>query len=285
MTASNSRKAPAAKDSIRQAICAFANDLPGHNKPGVVFVGVRDDGSPSGLPVTDELLRELADMKSDGQVLPPPSMTVERLRLNGGELAVIQVLPSDSPPVRSNSVVRIRTGTRRDVASAQDERILNERRRFRDRPFDLEPVPAATLDDLNMIQFEQEYLVHAFSAEALEANNRTMEECLAATKMVASAAELQPTILGVLVLGKDPQDILPGAYVQFIRFSGSKLTDDVLDSSDLTGNVVDVLRRLDEKLLSHNRIAVDIVLRSPGTTNRVLSSACSAATDTECSHA
>lgn len=25
---------------IRQAICAFANDLPGHNKPGVVFIGV-----------------------------------------------------------------------------------------------------------------------------------------------------------------------------------------------------------------------------------------------------
>ena len=33
-----------ASDKIRQAICAFANDLPDHRKPGVVFVGVRDAG-------------------------------------------------------------------------------------------------------------------------------------------------------------------------------------------------------------------------------------------------
>ena len=34
---------PAKKDGpiekIRQAVCAFANDLPGHRRPGVVFVG------------------------------------------------------------------------------------------------------------------------------------------------------------------------------------------------------------------------------------------------------
>jgi len=39
---------------VRQAICAFANDLPDHRKPGVLFVGARDDGSSSGLPVTGD---------------------------------------------------------------------------------------------------------------------------------------------------------------------------------------------------------------------------------------
>ena len=33
-------------DKIRQAICAFANDLPGHSKPGVLFIGVDDKGIP-----------------------------------------------------------------------------------------------------------------------------------------------------------------------------------------------------------------------------------------------
>ncbi len=28
-------------NKIRQAICAFANDLPDHQQPGVVFIGVR----------------------------------------------------------------------------------------------------------------------------------------------------------------------------------------------------------------------------------------------------
>ena len=39
-----------APDKGRQAICAFANDLPDHRKPGVLFVGVKDDGTPTGLP-------------------------------------------------------------------------------------------------------------------------------------------------------------------------------------------------------------------------------------------
>ena len=34
---------------IREAICAFANDLPDHRQPGVAFVGVRDNGSVAGL--------------------------------------------------------------------------------------------------------------------------------------------------------------------------------------------------------------------------------------------
>ncbi|HEY1350507.1 MAG TPA: ATP-binding protein [Ktedonobacteraceae bacterium] len=30
-------------DRICAAICAFANNLPGHNRPGVLFIGVKDD--------------------------------------------------------------------------------------------------------------------------------------------------------------------------------------------------------------------------------------------------
>ncbi|WP_419166627.1 helix-turn-helix domain-containing protein [Candidatus Palauibacter sp.] len=51
---------------IRQAVCAFANDLPGHKRPGVVFVGANDAGEPTGLEITDSLLRQLADIKTDG---------------------------------------------------------------------------------------------------------------------------------------------------------------------------------------------------------------------------
>ncbi len=45
-----------ASSKAREAACAFANDLPAHGQPGVLFVGARDNGDPSGVPVTDELL-------------------------------------------------------------------------------------------------------------------------------------------------------------------------------------------------------------------------------------
>src|SRR2546425_4084363 len=70
-----------ARDTIRQAICAYANDLPDHRKPGVVFVGVKADGSCAGLAINDQLLLTLADMKTDGNILPVPSMSVQRKKL------------------------------------------------------------------------------------------------------------------------------------------------------------------------------------------------------------
>ncbi len=78
----------------------FANDLPGRGEPGVDFIGARDDGSPSCLSITDELLRQLADIKTDGNIVPPPTITVTKHTLRGQEMAVVTVWPADSPPVR-----------------------------------------------------------------------------------------------------------------------------------------------------------------------------------------
>lgn len=88
-----------APDKARQAVCAFANDLPDHRTPGLLFVGAKDDGSPSHFPVTDDLLLTLADIRTDGNILPPPSIIVEKRILKGVEIAVVSVNPSDTPPV------------------------------------------------------------------------------------------------------------------------------------------------------------------------------------------
>ena len=99
-----------APDKVRQAVCALANDLPGHRRAGVVFIGARDvDGQPVGLPITDELLRSLADIRSDGNIQPMPSMSVEKRTICGTDVAVITVLPADAPPVRYKGRTYIRT--------------------------------------------------------------------------------------------------------------------------------------------------------------------------------
>jgi len=242
--------------TVRQAICAIANDLPNHGKPGVVFIGARDDGSPAGLTVTDEMLRQLSDMRTDGNIVPPPSVVVEKRVLAGAEMAVATVWPSDSPPVRYKGKIWVRIGPRRAVATAQDERVLNERRRHRDRPFDVHKLPSATLTDLDLRRFETEYLAAAVDPEVLAANERTIEQRLASTKMIFAADEPIPTVLGTLVLSPRCRDLLPGAYVQFLRIAGRGLADPVTDDQVVDGTVTDVLRRLDEKLASHNRTAV-----------------------------
>ena len=247
-----------APERIREAICAFANDLPDHRKPGLVLVGVKDDTTIGTTPITDELLRRLADMKTDGNIVPPPSLTVEKRMLWGKEIAIVTVQSSNSPPVRCRGAIHIRIGPRRGIATVQDERILNEKRRYGDRPFDLYPIPSTGVSDLNLALFSYEYLTKAFSAEILAANERNLNEQLAATKMITAADDPTATVLGILAIGKIPQDFLPGAYVQFLRIDGDELTDDIIDSQEIRGAIPDQVRRLDDKMMAHNRIAVDI---------------------------
>ena len=90
---------------IREAICAFANDLPGHGASGLVFVGVKDDGTLIGISDPDRLLQQLADMKTDGNILPPPTLAVAKRTLQGKDFALVIVEPSNSPPLRYKGTV------------------------------------------------------------------------------------------------------------------------------------------------------------------------------------
>lgn len=247
-----------APDTGRQAVCAFANDLPDHRRPGVLFVGARDDGAPSNLSITDELLRTLSDIRTDGNIGPLPSILVEKRTLKGAEMAVVTVQPSDAPPVRYKGRIWVRIGPRRAVATPQEERILNEKRRYRDIPFDVQPLPSCKLSALSRILFEQEYLPNAFAPDVVAANERSYEQRLASCRMVASVDDLTPTILGVLVLGVSPRDWIPGAYVQFLRIAGTQITDPIQDEAFIEGTLEQVLRRIDDKIDSHNRSEVDI---------------------------
>jgi len=249
----------------RQATCAFGNDLPNHRQPGVLFVGARDDGTPNGLAITDQLLLTLADIKSDGKIVPPPTLTVEKRVLKGVEVAVVTVQPADAPPVRYDGRIWIRLGPRRGIATVQDERVLNEKRKYRDLPFDVQPVPSSDLKALDWMLFEQEYLTNAFAPDVLAANERSYEQQLAACKMVANASDPVPTVLGILVLGKAPRDWLPGAYVQFLRFQGTQLSDPIADDLVIDGPLGQVIRRLDEKIDAHNTVAVEFSSQSTET--------------------
>lgn len=244
---------------VRATVCAFANDLPNHARPGIVFIGATDRGRPTGRPITDRLLLELAQIKADGNIVPPPTLTVNKRNLLGSEVVVVAVQPADSPPVRYRGQIWIRVGPSLAIATAQDERILNEKRRAHDKHFDATPLRSATVRDLDLRRFEEEYLPLAVSAADLAANDRTSPERLAATKMIASVDDPTPTVGGTLILGTRPQDFLPGAYIEFLRIAGNRLNDEVVDEETCYGSIPEVVRRLEEKLAAYNRTAVDFM--------------------------
>ena len=47
--------------------------------------------------------------------------------------------------------------------------------------------------------------------------------------------------------------------MQFLRIDGKELADPVTDEQKIGGSIVEMLRRTEEKLAAHNRLAIDIV--------------------------
>lgn len=230
-----------------QAVCAFANDLPASGLPGYLFVGVDDRGRPTRLNITDRLLQQLADMRSNGNILPPPRLNVEKVELRGVPVAVVEVFPSEAPPVRYKGQTWIRVGPRRGTATAEEERRLSERSTARARTFDQRACPGARLDDLMVDSILNDYLPRAVARSVIAENHRSLEEKLAALRLF-DLNRGEPTHAAVLLFGKNPLAYIPGAYVQFVRFDGEQLADPVQNHKELTGNLFTTLLQLDNLL-------------------------------------
>ena len=235
---------------FREAICAFSNDLPNHRRPGFLLIGVDDKtGKASGLRADDALLRNVAGLRQDGEILPQPAMTVGRIVLSdrSGDVVVVEVHPSDLPPVRLKGRIHIRVGPRRATANESEERMLSERRIATARTFDARPCPEAALDDLAIDLFLHVYRTAAVAEEVVRANNRSVEEQLAALRFYDLKRDC-PTHAGLLAFGKNPRHFLPGTYVQYLKLGGETLVAPVQVSREFGGNLFGLVQSLDSLL-------------------------------------
>lgn len=229
-------------DKFGEAICAFANDLANHGKPGYLFVGASEDGRASGAEITDALLQNLAALRVDGNLLPAPTMNVVKWDTESGPIAVVEVFPSALPPVRYKGTVWVRVGPRRGRATEADERTLSERRAARARTWDARACPDAELTDIVLALFEA-YRVAAVSQDVIEENHRSLEDQLSSLRFFDRRAK-RLTNAAVLLFGKDVTEFAPGAYVQYVQYDGIDAAADVVRERRFAGDLLSVLREL-----------------------------------------
>jgi ATP-dependent DNA helicase RecG len=230
-------------DKFGEAICAFANDFPNHRQPGYLLVGVDDAGRASGLTVTDDLLLDLGALRSNVNIEPLPAMTVQKYTLPEGEIAVVEAIPSDLPPVRYKGRVWIRVGPSRRGANQQEERILIEKRTALQRTFDSRPCQGCTIDDLVLDLFLVTYLPAAVAREVIEENQRGVKQQIASLRFFDLASDC-PTNAGALLFAKEPLRWVPGAYIQFVRWGGTTMADNPVDEKRFSGDLLTVLREM-----------------------------------------
>jgi len=231
-------------DKFCEAVCAFANDMPDSKQNGYLFVGAFDDGRLSGLKATDSLLKNIAAIRSNGNVLPIPTMNVEVFHLDGGDIVAVEVSPAVLPPVRYRGRTWIRVGPRKAIATREEEDLLIERRRARFPTFDSMPCVQAKLEDLDLELFRHGFLPKAFDEGTLASETRSIERQLEALCFYSTEYNC-PTNAGVILFGKNPIRFLPGDYIQFVRFAGLTRATDILNQQTFRGGLMRVLPEID----------------------------------------
>jgi len=231
-------------DKFQEAICAFANDLPGQRKHGYLLIGVDDRGHISGLKVDDALMKRISGIRSDGNILPLPVMTTEKVETPEGDVLVVDVTPSFETPIRYRGRTFVRIGPRRDIASREEERILSERCSAALPTFDTRPCREATLDDINIDSITKDYLPKAIAPEVLAHDDRPIEEQLAALHLYNTQWHC-PTFAALIMFGKNPRYFMPGAFVQFVRFAGKDTGGKILNERRFEGSLFSILPRLE----------------------------------------
>ena len=231
-------------DKFQEAICAFSNDLPNSRKKGYLILGAYDNGTLSGLKVDDALLKKIAAIRSDGNILPLPVMSVERFEFEDGDLLVAEVSPSLVPPVRYRGRTFIRIGPRRDIATEVEERILFERRTSYMATFDATPCFGATIDSIDVDYIKAKYLPQVIDTEVLASDNRDIKEQLSSIHLFDLEHDC-PTNAAIILFGNDPQYFMHGCYVQYVHFSGKDRGSEIVNERQIKGSLCKMLPQLE----------------------------------------
>jgi ATP-dependent DNA helicase RecG len=174
-------------------------------------------------------------------------MTVDKVSFDEGDIAVVRVEPADMPPVRYKGRTWIRRGPRRALATPQEERILTEKRLHRARTFDLQPCLGCEEEDLALPLFELDYRNAAIAPDVVSENNRDRLAQMASLGLWDSNYHCS-TNAGALLLADSTLNWFPGAYIQYIHFSGDGMDSDPLDEKKFSGDLISMLRTLGDWL-------------------------------------
>ena len=231
-------------DKFCQAICAFSNDISGSGKKGYLVIGVKDNGKLSGLKVDDKLLLQIANIRTDGNILPQPIMKVEKLSFEDGDVLVAEVQPSEFPPVRYRGRIWVRVGPRKSIATEAEEIILTERRLSNIHTFDAMPCLGTTINDLDVKLIKKEFLSKAVAEDVLADDKRIIEEQLASLGFYDLRYNC-PTNGAIVLFGLNPERYLHGSYIQYVCFKGKDRAGDIVNEHKFGGNLCSELFKID----------------------------------------
>ncbi len=222
-------------DALAAEMVAFSN-----TGGGRIFMGVRDDGSVSGLSAGDiARLNQLVSNAASQNVRPAINPLTEIIAHPAGKVMVVDVAPGVSKPYMDKAgAIWVKSGSDKRRATSREEiqRIFQQGGLLH---ADETLIPAMTLADVNVPLLDQ-YLEKIFG-EPLDQLGLPLGQVLENMNLAASG---QLNLAGALLFGRRPEFKLPAFIVKAVAFPGTDITDQTyLDSRDLTGPLPDIFEQ------------------------------------------
>ncbi|GBE48766.1 divergent AAA domain protein [bacterium BMS3Bbin12] len=225
------------REELADEMAAFANA-----RGGVIVFGVDDRREIVGIPDErlDDVERYVVDIVRDS-ITPSIYPIIERLQLPASDGSLKPVIRVEIP--RSLFVHRSSGGYLHRVGSSKREmepdylaRLFQQRSQARIIRFDEQVVPNADLSDLD------DALIDRFRTYQTRDDRTTLLRKLAMARE-DDRGILRPTVAGLLMGSRRPQEPLSHAMIQAVSYRGTAVTEHVgdtsyqLDAKDVTGQL------------------------------------------------
>jgi len=225
------------KELGKQLVC-FAN-----SDGGQIIIGVNKDGVVVGVPDTDALLIRVDQVAFEG-CTPPVTAVPEIIDLDGRAVVVVNVAKGEERPYGTrDGRYFVRSGSRCRQAGRGE--LLRMFQAGENLYFDEQPLRRLGLTDLDLDAVSR----HLEDSGQSDLGDE-LPRLLTAWRMYTGN---HPTVGGMVVFGRRPQQHLEATRVVVGTLTGDDLGDDFLDRKDLSGNLFDVLDQVETFLRLHLR--------------------------------
>lgn len=231
---------------LAKEIAAFAN-----SGGGKLFIGVEDDGTPTGVGSVrqaDAILRQITQI-CQMSVHPPLPCRITKAEVSGVIVLIVHVDGfTTNRPYRAGHSYYVRDGAEsREATRDELVRLLHSQNQH----LDEQPARGANVKDLDDAAVERFLTAHYGPSAVAD-----RDHYLRALKCLDD--EGTPTVTGVLFFATDPQRYFPDARVSIVQFKEGSYATDLADRKELSGGLAEQLDRATEYLALHVAAPVDM---------------------------
>jgi ATP-dependent DNA helicase RecG len=229
---------PVHPDDLAAVLVAFAN-----TDGGDLILGVNERREIAGVGDADRVARDVDNVAANN-CEPPITVLQETVRSAEGKTALVVHVPKgDMRPYRTNrGSYFVRTSSGRRQASREE--LLRLFQATESLYYDETPLLRLSLQDLDLAAFDS-YLEDTGQSYL---RGDDPQRLLANWYLTANG---HPTLAGILLFGRKPQQHLPYAQINAARFSGTDSSFDPVDRKDLGGRLLEVIDQAERFLDLH----------------------------------